>query len=225
MYQRFPEHPRLQLRGCSHRDLPQRGIKETPDDRPGIRRSDGFDLPRNDVLKTALRHRCRRCTLNGIRHLSDRLCAGGGEEEKIRDELLIRIQKYLQGSFSAVLFFRAKMKIVAGDRAQRENVPRHIRSSPHCLPGLTSSSRKCPVPVCQCFLSRIFTAIEKQPPSCTLHARKKAAVLLFRIYFRYPVAKSTTFRYGVPFAHAARFSPAILTIRSNVSGRKKFPAT
>lgn len=135
------------------------------------------------------------------------------------------IQKYLQGSFSAVLFFRAKMKIVAGDRAQRENVPRHIRSSPHCLPGLTSSSRKCPVPVCQCFLSRIFTAIEKQPPSCTLHARKKAAVLLFRIYFRYPVAKSTTFRYGVPFAHAARFSPAILTIRSNVSGRKKFPAT
>lgn len=75
------------------------------------------------------------------------------------------------------------------------------------------------------FLSRIFTAIEKQPPSCTLHARKKAAVLLFRIYFRYPVAKSTTFRYGVPFAHAARFSPAILTIRSNVSGRKKFPAT
>ena len=225
MYQRFPEHPRLQLRGCSHRDLPQRGIKETPDDRPGIRRSDGFDLPRNDVLKTALRHRCRRCTLNGIRHLSDRLCAGGGEEEKIRDELLIRIQKYLQGSFSAVLFFRAKMKIVAGDRAQRENVPRHIRSSPHCLPGLTSSSRKCPVPVCQCFLSRIFTAIEKQPPSCTLHARKKAAVLLFRIYVRYPVAKSTTFRYGVPFAHAARFSPAILTIRSNVSGRKKFPAT
>ena len=225
MYQRFPEHPRLQLRGCSHRDLPQRGIKETPDDRPGIRRSDGFDLPRNDVLKTALRHRCRRFTLNGIRHLSDRLCAGGGEEEKIRDELLIRIQKYLQGSFSAVLFFRAKMKIVAGDRAQRENVPRHIRSSPHCLPGLTSSSRKCPVPVCQCFLSRIFTAIEKQPPSCTLHARKKAAVLLFRIYFRYPVAKSTTFRYGVPFAHAARFSPAILTIRSNVSGRKKFPAT
>ena len=126
MYQRFPEHPRLQLRGCSHRDLPQRGIKETPDDRPGIRRSDGFDLPRNDVLKTALRHRCRRCTLNGIRHLSDRLCAGGGEEEKIRDELLIRIQKYLQGSFSAVLFFRAKMKIVAGDRAQRKNVPRHI---------------------------------------------------------------------------------------------------
>ena len=119
----------------------------------------------------------------------------------------------MQGSFSAVLFFRAKMKIVAGDRAQRENVPRHIRS------------RKCPVPVCQCFLSRIFTAIEKQPPSCTLHARKKAAVLLFRIYFRYPVAKSTTFRYGVPFAHAARFSPAILTIRSNVSGRKKFPAT
>lgn len=225
MYQRFPEHPRLQLRGCSHRDLPQRGIKETPDDRPGIRRSDGFDLPRNDVLKTALRHRCRRFTLNGIRHLSDRLCTGGGEEEKIRDELLIRIQKYLQGSFSAVLFFRAKMKIVAGDRAQRENVPRHIRSSPHCLPGLTSSSRKCPVPVCQCFLSRIFTAIEKQPPSCTLHARKKAAVLLFRIYFRYPVAKSTTFRYGVPFAHAARFSPAILTIRSNVSGRKKFPAT
>ena len=225
MYQRFPEHPRLQLRGCSHRDLPQRGIKETPDDRPGIRRSDGLDLPRNDVLKTALRHRCRRFTLNGIRHLSDRLCAGGGEEEKIRDELLIRIQKYLQGSFSAVLFFRAKMKIVAGDRAQRENVPRHIRSSPHCLPGLTSSSRKCPVPVCQCFLSRIFTAIEKQPPSCTLHARKKAAVLLFRIYFRYPVAKSTTFRYGVPFAHAARFSPAILTIRSNVSGRKKFPAT
>ena len=88
MYQRFPEHPRLQLRGCSHRDLPQRGIKETPDDRPGIRRSDGFDLPCNDVLKTALRHRCRRCTLNGIRHLSDRLCAGGGEEEKIRDELL-----------------------------------------------------------------------------------------------------------------------------------------
>ena len=149
-----------------------------------------------------------------------------GERRKIRDELLlIRIQKYLQDSFSAVLFFRAKMKIVAGDRARRENVPRHIRSSPHCLPGLTSSSRKCPVPVCQCFLSRIFTAIEKQPPSCTLHARKKAAVLLFRIYFRYPVAKSTTFRYGVPFAHAARFSPAILTIRSNVSGRKKFPAT
>ncbi len=46
-----------------------------------------------------------------------------------------------------------------------------------------------------------------------------------QLYFRYPVAKSTTFRYGVPFAHAARFSPAILTIRSNVSGRKKFPAT
>ena len=86
MYQRFPEHPRLQLRGCSHRDLPQRGIKETPDDRPGIRRSDGFDLPRNDVLKTALRHRCRRCTLNGIRHLSDRLCAGTGHlrEDEVR---------------------------------------------------------------------------------------------------------------------------------------------
>ncbi len=106
--------------------------------------------------------------------------------------------------FSCPVFSRED-EIVAGDRAQRENVPRHIRSSPHCLPGLTSSSRKCPVPVCQCFLSRIFTAIEKQPPSCTLHARKKATVLLFRSTSGNPVAKSTTFRYGVPFAHAARF--------------------
>ena len=75
------------------------------------------------------------------------------------------------------------------------------------------------------FFIQNFYCYRKQPPSCTLHARKQAAVLLFRIYFRYPVAKSTTFRYGIPFAHAARFSPAILTIRSNVSGRKKFPAT
>ena len=43
--------------------------------------------------------------------------------------------------------------------------------------------------------------------------------------FLYPVVKSTTFRYGVPFAQAARFSPAIRMIRSNVSGRKKLPAT
>lgn len=71
----------------------------------------------------------------------------------------------------------------------------------------------------------------KQPPSCT-HMRAKRRLsydrlsyILIQLYFRYPVAKSTTFRYGVPFAHAARFSPAILTIRSNVSGRKKFPAT
>ena len=53
----------------------------------------------------------------------------------------------------------------------------------------------------------------------------RLSYILIQLYFRYPVAKSTTFRYGVPFAHAARFSPAILTIRSNVSGRKKFPAT
>ena len=88
MYQRFPEHPRLQLRGCSHRDLPQRGIKEAPDDRPGIRRSDGSDLPGNNVLKATLRDRCGRRAPHGIRHLPDCLCTGGGKEEKIRDELL-----------------------------------------------------------------------------------------------------------------------------------------
>ena len=225
MYQRFPEHPRLQLRGCSHRDLPQRGIKETPDDRPGIRRSDGFDLPRNDVLKTALRHRCRRCTLNGIRHLSDRLCAGGGEEEKIRGELLIRIQKYLQGSFSAVLFFRAKMKIVAGDRAQRENVPRHIRSSPHCLPGLTSSSRKCPVPVCQCFFIQNFYCYRKT--TALLHASRaqKGGCLTIPDLLPVPSRKIHHIPVRCPVRPRREILSAILTIRSNVSGRKKFPAT
>ena len=39
--------------------------------------------------------------------------------------------------------------------------------------------------------------------------------------FLYPVVKSTTFRYGVPFAQAARFSPAIRMIRSNVSGHMR----
>ena len=81
------------------------------------------------------------------------------------------------------------------------------------------------------FFIQNFYCYRKQPPSCT-HMRAKRRLsydrlsyILIQLYFRYPVAKSTTFRYGVPFAHAARFSPAILTIRSNVSGRKKFPAT
>ena len=96
----------------------------------------------------------------------------------------IRIQKYLQDSFSAVLFFRAKMKIVAGDRARRENVPRHIRSSPLCLPGLTSSSRKCPVPACQCFLSRIFTAIENsRPPARTCAQKGGCLTIVFLIFY------------------------------------------
>ena len=53
-----------------------------------IRRSDGSDLPGNNVLKAALRDRCGRRASHGIRYLPDRLCAGGGKEEKIRDELL-----------------------------------------------------------------------------------------------------------------------------------------
>ena len=92
-------------------------------------------------------------------------------------------KKYLQDSFSAVLFFRAKMKIVASDRARRENVPRHIRSSPLCLPGLTSSSRKCPVPACQCFLSRIFTAIENsRPPARTCAQKGGCLTIVFLIF-------------------------------------------
>ena len=51
MHQRLPEHPCIQLRRCPHRGLPQRGVKETSDDRPGIRHSDGSDLPGNMFLK------------------------------------------------------------------------------------------------------------------------------------------------------------------------------
>ena len=91
---------------CPHRGLPQRGVKETSDDRPGIRHSDGSDLPGNNVLKAALRDRCGRRGSHGIRYLPDRLCAGGGKEEKVRDELLnIIISNLCRTVFTTVLFF------------------------------------------------------------------------------------------------------------------------
>ena len=62
--------------------------------------------------------------------------------------------------------------------------------------------------------------------TCHISMQKNSCLYFLSYYhFLYPVVKSTTFRYGVPFAQAARFSPAIRTIRSKVSGRKKFPAT
>ena len=103
---RLPEHPCIQLRRCPHRGLPQRRIKETSDDHRGIRRSDGSDLPGNNVLKAALRDRCGRRAPHGIRYLPDRLCAGGGKEEKVRDELLNIITSSLcRTVFTTVLFF------------------------------------------------------------------------------------------------------------------------
>lgn len=68
-------------------------------------------------------------------------------------------------------------------------------------------------------LSQSF--MEKQlssPPD--IHQTERTAVFIsFTYYFLYPVVKSTTFRYGVPFAQADRFAPAIFTILSNVSAR------
>lgn len=107
-------------------------------------------------------------------------------------------------------------------RRRRKNTRRAFNKDSEIFAGQLFS---CPV-----FIQN-FYCYRKQPPSCT-HMRAKRRLsynrlsyILIQLYFRYPVAKSTTFRYGVPFAHAERFSPAILTIRSNVSGRKKFPAT
>mgnify|MGYP000212875568 CR=1 FL=1 len=119
------------------------------------------------------------------------------EKKKVRDELLNIITSNLcRTVFTTVLFFAVFSNF-------------YIHRSPSPPAFFECATAKTAV---------LFTChISMQKNSCLY--------FLSYCHFLYPVVKSTTFRYGVPFAQAARFSPAIRMIRSNVSGRKKFPAT